>query len=57
MDDRLRDEILAVHRSAVIPEQNRAYMVAALGCKGDDAERAGLLDADRRHRANRSSIS
>lgn len=35
LDERLRDEILAVHRSPVIPEQNRAYMVAALGCKGD----------------------
>jgi len=36
IDDRLRDEILAVHRSAVIPEHERAYLVAALGCKGDD---------------------
>ena len=36
MDDRLRNEILAMHRSPVIPEEKRAYLVAALGCKGDD---------------------
>jgi glycosyltransferase involved in cell wall biosynthesis/SAM-dependent methyltransferase len=36
INDRLRDEILSVHRSPVIPEENRAYMVAALGCKGED---------------------
>ncbi len=33
LDDRLRDEIMAVHRSSVVPEKQRAYLVAALGCK------------------------
>ncbi len=33
LDDRLREELLAVHRSPVIPKENRAYLVAALGCK------------------------
>ncbi len=31
--DELREEILAVHRSAIVPEHQRAYLVAALGCK------------------------
>ena len=35
IDDRLRDEILAVHRSQVVPGKQRAYLVAALGCKGN----------------------
>jgi glycosyltransferase involved in cell wall biosynthesis/SAM-dependent methyltransferase len=35
MDDRLRDELLAIHRSPVIPKENRAYLVAALGCKDE----------------------
>lgn len=33
IDAGLRDEILAVHRSPVIPQSQRAYLVAALGCK------------------------
>lgn len=33
IDGRLRDEIMAVHRSSVVPEKQRAYLVAALGCK------------------------
>ena len=33
IDDRVRDEIMAVHRSSVVPEKQRAYLVAALGCK------------------------
>jgi O-antigen biosynthesis protein len=37
IDGRLREEILAVHRSPVIPEQQRAYLVAGLGCKGEAA--------------------
>jgi glycosyltransferase involved in cell wall biosynthesis/SAM-dependent methyltransferase len=35
IDDRLREEILTVHRSLVIPEKERSYLVAALGCKGE----------------------
>ncbi|MBN1394960.1 MAG: methyltransferase domain-containing protein [Pirellulales bacterium] len=35
LDDRLRDEIMAVHHSFVVPEKQRAYLVAALGCKGN----------------------
>ncbi len=34
IDPRLREEILAVHRSLVVPVKQRAYLVAALGCKG-----------------------
>jgi glycosyltransferase involved in cell wall biosynthesis/2-polyprenyl-3-methyl-5-hydroxy-6-metoxy-1,4-benzoquinol methylase len=36
IDERTRNEILAIHRSAVIPQRQRAYLVAALGCKGED---------------------
>ncbi|MEN6450541.1 MAG: glycosyltransferase, partial [Thermoguttaceae bacterium] len=35
LDDRLREEILAVHRSPVVPDADRAYLVAGLGCKDD----------------------
>ena len=35
MDDRLRDEIMAVHRSPVVPGRQKAYLMAALGCKED----------------------
>jgi len=35
IDDQLREEILAVHRSPIIPDRERAYLVAALGCKGE----------------------
>lgn len=37
IDDRLRDEIMSVHCSPVVPIKQRAYLVAALGCKGDVA--------------------
>ena len=37
IDDRLRSEILAIHGSPVIPDGQRAYLVAALGCKGEAA--------------------
>ena len=33
MNDRLRDDLLAVHRSAVIPKENRAYLVAGSGAR------------------------
>ena len=35
MNDRLRDELLAVHRSPLVPKETRAYLVGALGCKGE----------------------
>ena len=34
IEPRLREEILAVHRSQVVPIKQRSYLVAALGCKG-----------------------
>ncbi|MBU4400113.1 MAG: methyltransferase domain-containing protein, partial [Planctomycetes bacterium] len=37
IDGQLRDELLAVHRSPIVPEKQRAYLVAALGCKGNVA--------------------
>jgi glycosyltransferase involved in cell wall biosynthesis/2-polyprenyl-3-methyl-5-hydroxy-6-metoxy-1,4-benzoquinol methylase len=37
IDDRLREEMLTVHRSPLIPQEQRAYLVAALGCKGEAA--------------------
>jgi len=39
MDDRLRDELLAVHRSPAVSQAQRAYLVAGLGCKGAPPER------------------
>ncbi len=35
VNDELREHILAVHRSGIIPSRQRAYLVAALGCKGN----------------------
>jgi glycosyltransferase involved in cell wall biosynthesis len=35
MESRLREELLAVHCSSVIPMENRGYLVAALGCKDE----------------------
>ena len=37
IDARLREEIMTVHCSQVVPEKQRAYLVAALGCKGGEA--------------------
>ena len=35
LNDELREHLLAVHRSGIIPERERGYLVAALGCKGE----------------------
>jgi len=35
MDEQLRQEIRAIHRSPVIPQKHKGYLLAALGCKGE----------------------
>ena len=35
LDDKLRECVLAVHRSGVIPAHEQGYLLAALGCKGE----------------------
>lgn len=37
IEEPLREEILAVHRSNIIPEHQRSYLVAALGCTSESA--------------------
>jgi SAM-dependent methyltransferase len=37
----LRDQILTIHRSGVVPEPQRAYLVGALGCKPETVSVAG----------------
>jgi len=41
IDPHLCEEILAVHRSPVIPAEQKSYLIAALGCKGEAAEVPG----------------
>jgi 2-polyprenyl-3-methyl-5-hydroxy-6-metoxy-1,4-benzoquinol methylase/glycosyltransferase involved in cell wall biosynthesis len=38
LDDSLREELLALHRTAAIPEQWRAPLLVGLGCKGEASE-------------------
>ncbi len=35
IDKQLCEQILTVHRSPIIPEREKGYLVAALGCKGE----------------------
>ena len=43
LDDWLREEILAIHRSSAIPEQWRSSLVIGLGCKGEAPQIPALL--------------
>ncbi len=45
IDARLREEILAIHNSPVIPGEERSYMVAGLGCKGEVAAEVAAVPA------------